>query len=641
MPETIDERISRRNYLKYIGAAIAAAGIGYYLYTKNKKEGTSTLTKTETSSITETQAHTLSSLASYAKSKGLSNHVIESLENKLGDKLTDNNKALIDYLFNLSQSEVVSPEVLQFAPSGYRYSVVESLQVKTIDQVVEESKVPDQTVVGLNYLSNFPGYTQRWYIEQHGLDASAIDLLTRAKSLGNQDFAKYAVNSLVCIQDHNPLTTAEVAFLKNPGNKFREVRDSYLAEMESKGNPYDDFAKDWRKMLDRSGVRKEMESLDATEDWVYLVLNSDNPEVKEAEELKLKGGTPDSKDFRYTVPNYNTEQLVQYWLGKQNEFKGNDTLAQAIAMVNGLWVTMGDEQVRKAVYKDTNDLLNFFRETNEIQKARGYYCLEEYPLEAKVCLAWTGGDPNRGGHIHFVSSKGHQSSWPPLNIHSFVEFEWRPVTLADYEWNTTSIKMLRKARELIDVKGWVNKNVNHTVSNLENYFYFYPRQWEFTYPDDVIEVYGEKTLNRNMNNADFVFEYFLEHGKGIGVCGDETTFMEALCKSFGISTLRLTRTWDESNHEHIIYYEPVSKVWKAYPKQITIGEGTQNVYIFKPPIIFHNFFRYEMDNKKGGEGLRMLNLYHKMLEMSENQVIKMFATEGVQTSTIKTWIVER
>ncbi|MEM2843486.1 MAG: hypothetical protein QXZ53_06390, partial [Candidatus Bathyarchaeia archaeon] len=278
MPETKDERIGRRRYLKYglytlFGVAIT--GIGYYACKRYPKKPIITPTTTQTIQTTTSETFTiLSSLASYAKSKGLSQAVIERLESKLGDKLTDNTKALVDYLFNLSQVEVVFPSVLEFAPKSYRSSVVQSLQLKTIDDVVKENKVSDDAVIGLDYLSTFPGFTQRWYIEQHGLDASAIDLLTRAKGLVNQDFAKYAVESLVCIQDHNPLTSAEIAFLENPGNKFREIRDSYLAEMESMGNPYDDFAKDWRKMLERSGLGKEVESLDATEDWVYLVLNS-------------------------------------------------------------------------------------------------------------------------------------------------------------------------------------------------------------------------------------------------------------------------------------------------------------------------------------------------------------------------------
>jgi hypothetical protein len=410
--EMMNESISRRRYLKYIGAGIAAAGVGYYLYTKNKREGALTLTRqTETSTIAETitQTPTLTPLASYAKSKGLSDPVIERLGSKLGDKLTDNNKALIDYLFNLSQAEVVSPEVLHFAPSDYKASVVESIQLKTMDQVVEESKIPDQTVIGLVYLSNFPGYTQRWYIEQHGLDASAIDLLTRAKSLGNQDFAKYAVESLVCIQDHNPLSKAEIAFLENPRNEFRGVRDSYLADMESKGNLYADLAKEWSKMLNGSGLNREMESLDATEDVVFLALQgepyekfedrfdsskiTEEKEVYEAFELMLKGGTPNQSNFKYHIPNWNTELQVLYWLGKQNEFKLNDTLAQAIAMVNGLWITMGDDQVRETVYMRVNEKLNLGRKIDDWQEAiKLGYSLEKSSLLGKILWAWDGSE---------------------------------------------------------------------------------------------------------------------------------------------------------------------------------------------------------------------------------------------------------
>jgi len=81
----------------------------------------------------------------------------------------------------------------------------------------------------------------------------------------------------------------------------------------------------------------------------YLAMNATNPEVKEAFELMMKGGTPSPGDFSYTVPDYNTELQVLYWLACRNELKQDDTLALSIAMVHGLWVTMGDQQVREAV----------------------------------------------------------------------------------------------------------------------------------------------------------------------------------------------------------------------------------------------------------------------------------------------------
>jgi hypothetical protein len=582
------ETINRRKFLEYAlyGIGIATAGIGYYFYTKNKREASvpiQTLTQ-QTETITYTPA--LNRLASYAKSKGLSDPVIERLGNKLGDRLTDNSKALIDYLYELSKAEVVSPQILQFAPKDYNSSVIQSLQLKAIDEVVVDSKVPDQTVAALGYLSNFSGYTQRWYIEQHGLYDSAIELLTKAKSLGNQDFARYAVESLVCIQDHNPLTAIEAGFLENPRNKFREVRDGYLADMESRGNPYDDFAKDWRKMLKRSGVDREIESLDATEDWVYLVLNSNNPEVKEAEELKLKGGTPSQSDFKYTVPNYNTEQLVQYWLGKQNEFRLNDTLAQAIAMVNGLWVTIGDEEVRQAVHKDTNDLLNFFRETNEIQKAKEYYQLEDYPLEAKVCFAYT-------------SSIGTIDG--PHSLWKFIE---KHATQKDYRWVRYGVDALQKMREIALERGWVERSVDLTVKNLEEYFYFSgaAQHWKYStrtgdvpgVTESLIEINGEQVPDHGIYNLRFYLELYQKTGRGIGDCGDETYLMEALCKSWGIATdfvlHQIIVDGKFYGHAHMIYYEPLTRTWKAYREQLADeiywnkSDLSYYVFIFRPPV---------------------------------------------------------
>ena len=125
----------------------------------------------------------------------------------------------------------------------------------------------------------------------------------------------------------------------------------YLSLLESNGTePYVELAKELRKLPD-------LKNATAVAKITYLALNARNPEVKEAFELMIQGGTPDPRDFTYTVPNYNTELQVLYWLACRNEFKKDDTLALANAMVNGLWVTMGDGKVREAVKKDTSDLL--------------------------------------------------------------------------------------------------------------------------------------------------------------------------------------------------------------------------------------------------------------------------------------------
>ena len=42
----------------------------------------------------------------------------------------------------------------------------------------------------------------------------------------------------------------------------------------------------------------------------YLALNATNPEVKEAFQLMIKGGTPNQRDFKYGVPSWNTQLEV-------------------------------------------------------------------------------------------------------------------------------------------------------------------------------------------------------------------------------------------------------------------------------------------------------------------------------------------
>jgi len=407
----------------------------------------------------------------------------------------------------------------------------------------------------------------------------------------------------------------------------------YLTLLESNDTqPYVQLASDLRRLPDLTNAT-------AVAKITFLALNATNPEVKEAFELIIKGGTPNSRDFRYPVPSWNTELQVLYWLASQSRFKKDDTLALSIAMVNGFWVTIGDEQVRAAVSKDTNDLLSFLRETNEIQKERGYSQLEDYPLEAKICLTWTGGDPNRAGH-----SYENDPRWS-LHIHALGNFIPKPADIKGYNWNTVSVETLRKARQLIDEKGWIDRSVDRTVRNMEEYIYTSNRpHWIFTWPNPpIIEVDGQKAICRNMNNMDFEFEHLLKNGSGIGVCGDEAVLIEALCKSWGISTTQVKRTWEgpESNHQHCIYFEPSSKLWKAYEKQVATydsrerGQGVQNVYIFRPPVADPNYFKSEIDSN---QSLKMRNLYYRMLSISTDNIVKMFTT-GVKTSQMKQWLL--
>ena len=246
----------------------------------------------------------------------------------------------------------------------------------------------------------------------------------------------------------------------------------YLRLLEqNETEPYVTLAKELRKIPDLSNAT-------AAAKVVSLALNASNPEVKEAFELMIRGGTPDQRDFSYVVPNYNTELQVLYWLACQNDFKQDDTLALSIAMANGLWATIGDAQVRDALKKDASDLLTFFRETNELQKQNGYPPLEDYPLEAKVCLAWTANRATLRGPYNFYR-------YNP-NI--------KTMTLEKYEWNTVSVETLRKMREKMVDAGWINgRDPRMLVSQLVDRFW----GGYGSYVYDLLDKYVEKSNKVN------------------------------------------------------------------------------------------------------------------------------------------------
>jgi hypothetical protein len=582
MVESVDERINRRSFLKYgaAAAAVAAAGAaGYYLLTREQPVNPPTTNTTSNPPITSQSS---SPLASYAKDKGLSKGIIAVLDVKLGGEATKNNKSFVDYLYGVSQADVVSPEVLQFAPEEYKPSVVESLQFKAIGDVIKENKVSDQAVKSLGYLSGFPGAVQRNTIE-FGLDDTTLEFLGLTAGLPDQEFAKYAVEWRVPIQDHK-LTDLKRKFLQEPGNYAKDLFGEYIAEMMSAGNVYNDLAKEWNKLPESKKI--DLAAVDTTGDFNDLFLNATNPEVKEAGELILKGGTPNPKDFKYSVSNWNTELQILNQLGRQNWFRRDDTLALADSMVNGLWATMGTDEVRQTVYKDVNDLLNFGRETSEMQRALGLsYNLEDNPLEAKVCWAWIGG----------------VSAHPALNSLHNIIYEYRDrgkvLDLNAYKWNTVDTGQLKKLRTIAENNKWINKAITQTFEGIDSFFL---NNWDIIDPNEILKKMGEQSRRTVdvVGNVDIYLEHFLANGRQVGNCADQMAFVDAWCKSLGITTdytwrnnIRLVQEGISPNgHMFNCYFNSQDDSWDIFMSQLyqwSKGEkqGDPNTfYIFKIPV---------------------------------------------------------
>lgn len=557
--------------------------------------------------------------------------------------MDENEWGLVDYLTSLKHQQLIPSDIMNLVPQNYTREVFSSLGNRTLSYVLSDGVVSGAEANALSYLQNFEAYpTQRRLIE-FGLENSTIAWIDLLSSLDNQTFASYALRSRLCIGDKE-LTPLEIKFLKNPENHSLQLIEEYLTKLDEK---YPQLVSELKKLPEHQSSNK-VKVVEALEDVVTLALQGEpyeNPEdrfdpqkitrareVWEAFDLMLKGGTPDQRDFTYPVPSHNTELQCLYWLAEQNEFKEKDTLAQAIAMTHGLFVTMGTEEVRKAVYKDINEFLEFGRSTSELQKALGLpYNLENYPLEAKVCWAW------RGNEI----MKWNPLKWQPTMPTSLVYYSSKPLPLVIYEKDTVSITALRKMREFIKDR-FLSKNVNTMVTNIEKYFWIDGYGlWEFTtLPKLVTDEDGLDAYR----DVDWQFNRYLQGIKMKGDCSTEMAIVDAFSKSIGISTIphwTIRKQLPLHRHAFNWYYDPISGKWKAARIHFTIpqfeNEAIYDWHIYLPPINQKGYLYNRLEENNGIETYYGNYLY--TFREVKVKIMKEKLVSGVPQNEMKTYIL--
>ena len=193
---------------------------------------------------------------------------------------------------------------------------------------------------------------------------------------------------------------------------------------------------------------------EALNDIYYLWKNATNPEVKEAFDLMIKGGTPSQKDFGYEVPKYNTGIEILFWLAERNEFKQDDTLALAIAVVNGLYFIMGDKQVRNTLNSRVNERLVLGREIDEWQNVAFLnYSLEKSSLLGKLYWAWDGNENGVFGTNRLVD----------------YFLSGKKIDISTYEKVAISSRELRIMKNFMSQKELIMTNASDTITKLEEY----------------------------------------------------------------------------------------------------------------------------------------------------------------------------
>jgi hypothetical protein len=301
--------------------------------------------------------------------------------------------------------------------------------------------------------------------------------------------------------------------------------------------------------------------------------------VKQALELMINDGTPAPGNFSYSVPTYNTELEILYWLAAQNILKKDDTLALAIAMTNGLWITMGDNAVITDVHTQVSERLILGREINEFQAAKNLdYSLENSSLLAKIMWSWPGNENGVFGA-------------------RLIDYFLKGVKVADSVYRSIAVSpdQLRAMRQFMLEKGLVAATADETISNLEEYLWFDP-QGNLVFPN---WTYSDQL---KIHDAGFLAGLLISTGKGEGDCNSEYTVVDTAAKSIGIPTTAIFRNVYDAQgkfvmgHMHAIYYDSQSNSWKAYRYQLEKGDGNRplgeavRLFIMRVPVDYSSYF---------------------------------------------------
>ena len=398
----------------------------------------------------------------------------------------------------------------------------------------------------------------------------------------------------------------------------------YLALLEANGTaPYTQLAGELRGLPDLNNAT-------AVAEITYLALNATNLEIKEAFELMINFGTPQAEDFGYPVPKWNAELWGLYQLAEDNGFQRDDTIALSIAIVDGVFRVIGDEQVQSQVRLDDSNMLGLSREIAKWQEQRKMVPLSKLPLDAALHWAWRGTTTmDAGGYWAFGGG--------PYPLQTFMT---KKMPLAAYLWDTVDPNTLKEMRVDAEKLGWTKSaNIDSIVAELEEYYYGYAwgkgrGHWEYHYvtsngdSDTIKGVDGVDVEFGEVQNTDWqYYQRFKKRLPGVGCCVAETALVDAWLKSLGIacnSIVRYPRQGGYIGHNHAIYYNPSLGVWKAYNKQVELGltnhpTDLQVFSIRKLPIDYRFSSYYIVDVNLG-------------------QIKSMFVENGVPSKKMQEWI---
>lgn len=158
-----------------------------------------------------------------------------------------------------------------------------------------------------------------------------------------------------------------------------------------------------------------------------------------------------------------------------------------------------------------------------------------------------------------------------------------------------------------------------------------------------------------------------QHEKGLkfqGDCGTEMVIADAWLKSWGIATipewaytLFTQNNMAKLSHSFIIYYQPTTRTWNAYYKQISEemigsivemgGNASQpfDMFICRPPVIQQGYLHEESFNSRTIDDVYYASYWHfegnmyYQIELTPWIKLEQMLSIGIPTDTMKQWLL--
>jgi hypothetical protein len=362
--------------------------------------------------------------------------------------------------------------------------------------------------------------------------------------------------------------------------------------------------------------------VEALADIADLILNATDTRVAEAFDWLLIDDNP-----------WKLRTLLR--IATETELEQNDRLTLLVANDFGYWALI--TQDAEIPLQDSLHMVEQGRQASDLQRSLGW----EYDLRlldncSLAVWAWTGNYSASGGRVFPLRN------YPSLPVDGYL-------------WNTVDAqKTLPEMRQVALDQGWVQGGPAETIAAIEYYFYFdrgpqggNSSHWEYASDangHELISVEDMQVANHDLNNADFIWHHYVDTGRGIGECGDNTILVDAIAKSLGIPVTAVIRQATDSSQvldSHMFPLFRGSNRWTAYRQELNVPASpslSYTVYVARPPINRFGYLSYWLE-----EPYRVRwfgSMYYIPPDRLGIEEIRSTFGEGVPVETMHQWLCQ-